>query len=85
MITYYYGQQHADLICVIIPSKKGVKLEFNRGIALEDPDKLLEGTGKISRYFPIKNGEQITSVSLRELIKAALELYKQKLAKHGKV
>src|SRR5690349_2660487 len=31
MIAYCYSQKYADLICVLIPSKKGLKLGFNRG------------------------------------------------------
>jgi hypothetical protein len=79
MIAYCYGQKYVDLICVLIPSKKGLKLGFNRGIELDDPDKLLEGTGKISRYVQIKSREQITSSSLKKLIANALNIYKQKL------
>ncbi len=50
LIAYCYGQKYAELICVIIPSKRGLKLGFNRGVDLPDPDNLLKGTGKISRY-----------------------------------
>ncbi len=79
MIAYCYGQKYIDLICVLIPSKKGLKLGFNRGVELEDPDKLLEGTGKISRYVQIKSNEQIKSSSLKKLLANALNVYKQKL------
>jgi hypothetical protein len=77
MIGYCYGQKYAELICVIIPSKKGLKLGFNRGTELQDPDKLLEGTGKISRYVVIRSDEQIRSGSLRKLIENALLVYRQ--------
>jgi hypothetical protein len=81
MIAYCYGQKYADLICVLIPSKKGSKLGFNRGIELDDPFKLLEGTGKISRYVQIKSGEQIISSPLKKLLADALNVYKQKIQK----
>jgi len=77
MIAYTYGPKYADLICVIIPSKKGLKLGFNRGAALPDPDNLLEGTGKISRYVQIKNVEQIHTPAIKNLLNHALTLYKQ--------
>jgi hypothetical protein len=79
MIAYCYGQKYVDLICVLIPSKKGLKLGFNRGIELHDPGKLLEGSGKISRYVQIKSIEQITSSALKKLLANALNIYKQKL------
>ena len=77
MIAYCYGQKYSELICVIIPSKKGLKLGFNRGTELPDPDNLLEGTGKISRYVVIKSDEQIKSKALKKLIENALTTYNQ--------
>jgi len=80
MIGYCYGQKYADLICTLIPSKKGLKLGFNRGTELPDPDKLLEGGGKISRYVVIDSTEIIQSTSLKNLFDAALKLYQQRAA-----
>src|SRR5579863_4478425 len=65
MIAYCYGQKYAELICVIIPSKKGLKLGFNRGNQLPDPGKLLEGSGKISRYIKIISENQIESAVIK--------------------
>ena len=61
MIAYNYGRKYIELVCVIIPSKKGLKLGFNRGTELPDPDNLLEGNGKISRYVVINSEKQIKS------------------------
>jgi hypothetical protein len=77
LIAYCYGQKYVELICVIIPSKKGLKLGFNRGVDLSDPDKLLEGKGKISRYVEIRSVDQITSASLKTLLTSAVTLYKE--------
>jgi hypothetical protein len=79
MIAYCYGQRYSELICVIIPSKKGLKLGFNRGTELADPSKLLEGTGKISRYVVIRSEKQIQSAALKKLIANALKLYQQRV------
>src|SRR5258708_4840344 len=78
MIGFCYGQKYSELICTIIPSKKGLKLGFNRGTELPDPDKLLRGDGKISRYVEIKSEEQIKSGAVKKLLANALILYKQK-------
>jgi len=78
MIAYCYGQKYSELICVIIPSKKGLKLGFNRGSELPDPDHLLEGTGKISRYVVIKSDQQIKSPALKKLLEHAWSVYKHK-------
>jgi hypothetical protein len=80
MIAYCYGQKYAELICVIIPSKKGLKLGFNRGTELPDPNGLLKGTGKISRYVEINSGKEIKAAGLKKLLSNALKLYKQRMA-----
>ena len=79
MIAYCYGQKYTEMICTIIPSKKGLKLSFYKGLDLPDPDKLLEGTGKISRYVEIRSVEQIKSAALRKLIQSALAAYKKRI------
>src|ERR1051326_4721095 len=81
MIAYCYGQKYSELICTIIPSKKGLKLGFNGGVELPDPDNLLKGTGKISRYVEIKSEEEINSATLKKLFSDALILYKQGITK----
>lgn len=80
MIAYTYGQKYIQMICTIIPSKKGLKLGFYRGIDLPDPDQLLEGTGKISRYVNITSEKQIKSLAIKKLIKASLADYKNRTA-----
>jgi hypothetical protein len=81
MIMYTYGQKYSELISVIIPSKKGLKLGFNRGNELLDPDGLLEGKGKISRYVVIKSDIDVRSAELKKLVLNALELYTQRKGK----
>lgn len=77
MIAYTYGPKYKDLICVLIPSRKGLKLGFNRGVDLPDPNCQLQGSGKILRYVDIKNAEQIQLDALAELIVAALIMYRE--------
>ena len=81
MVAYCYGQKYAELVCTIIPSKAGLKLGFNRGIDLPDPDHLLEGTGKISRYVVITPGVALSTAALKKLLKAALNAYKERMKK----
>lgn len=79
MIAYCYGQKYSQLICTIIPSKKGLKLGFNRGVELQDPSHILQGKGKISRYVEIVSEEQVHSNDLKKLILNGLDLYKHNL------
>ncbi|MBV9961268.1 MAG: DUF1801 domain-containing protein [Parafilimonas sp.] len=76
MVSYCYSQRYVDMVCTIIPSKKGLKLGIYKGNELPDPYHLLEGKGKISRYVNIKSAEQINSHPVKQLLKNALAAYK---------
>jgi hypothetical protein len=78
MIGYCYGPKYSELLCTLIPSKKGLKLGFNWGIELPDPEHLLEGNGKISRYVEIESEEQIRSKAIKNLLRSVLRICKQK-------
>lgn len=55
-----------------LASKRGLKLGFNRGVDLPDPDNLFKGTGKISLYVEIKSEEQIKSLFLKKLLESGI-------------
>lgn len=76
MIAYTYGQKYTEMVCTIIPSKKGLKLGFYKGMDLSGPTHLLKGNGKISRYFDIKTSDDIYSNALQELVSEAFIAYK---------
>lgn len=73
IIAYGYGPGYKDNICNILLSKNGVKLGFNRGAELPDPEKLLEGSGKVHRYVVIKTGKDIRSSALKKLLTESLK------------
>ena len=79
MIAYSYGQKYIEMVGTIVPSKKGLKLGFYKGIDLPDPESILEGAGKISRYVQIKSLEQINSVAMKNLLTHALENYRERM------
>ena len=66
---------------MLFPSKKGIKLGFYKGNELPDPDHILEGSGKISRYVEIKDEKQIESPAIKDLLKNSLTAYKQRIKK----
>jgi hypothetical protein len=51
--------------------KSHVNVGFFRGAALEDPARLLEGTGKRMRHVKLKPGSRFNSAALQELVDAA--------------
>jgi hypothetical protein len=84
MIAYCYGRRYIDMVCTIHPSKKGVKLGFYKGAELPDPDGLLQGTGKLSRYVIVDSG-RLHSVALRQLLEHALTSYRERMKEKGEL
>lgn len=78
MVAYCYGQSYKEMVCTLIPSQKGLKLGFYNGVSLPDPEKVLQGTGKISRYIEITSEKQIQSQAIQDLLKHGFEAYKER-------
>jgi hypothetical protein len=81
MIAYCYGQKYAEMICMMIPSKKGLKLSFYQGTSLPDPAHLLEGNAKLTRYIEISSGKLVRSAALKKIIRSSLAAYKTRMEK----
>ena len=71
VIGYGIGAGYSGLVCTIILSRTGVKLGIVGGAALPDPDRLLEGTGKVHRYVPIADAATLRRPGLAALVDAA--------------
>lgn len=51
--------------------KAHINVGFFRGAELPDPQRLLEGTGKVMRHVKLGPGRDVDDTALRKLIKAA--------------
>ena len=60
--------------------KSHVNVGFFRGTDLPDRDGLLQGTGRFMRHVKLKPGVQIDERALKELIHAAYDDMKQRVA-----
>jgi len=80
IIGFNYGAGYKGLICIIIPSKKGIKLGFYKGSQLPDPHQLLKGSGKVHRYVEINSRQAIHTPALSELLSRAVIAYKKRIA-----
>jgi hypothetical protein len=76
MLAFTYGSKYSEMICVLLPSQKGVKLAFPKGTELPDPEKLLGGTGKTTRYAELKSENDVELPELLELIRSAYRHYR---------
>lgn len=74
IIGFGFGQKYSDLICTLIPSKKGLKLGFYKGSELPDPKELLTGKGKIHRHINLSEDTDASTVG--DLLDHAFNAYK---------
>jgi len=59
-------------VCYIAPYSKHVNLGFLDGSALQDPDRLLEGTGKRLRHVKIQSPADADTPKLRSILREAV-------------
>ncbi|MEC5142915.1 DUF1801 domain-containing protein [Chitinophaga sp. 212800010-3] len=81
VVGYGYGTGYTQMICTIIPSKKGIKLGFYKGRELPDPGGLLSGSGKVHAYAAIRSADDLAQPALLQLLEEAVKAYKQRTKK----
>ena len=67
-----YRETSAGHICALFPLPAGVKLYFEHGASLEDPDGLLAGDMKQARYIEFRTRKDILRRSLTRLVRVAV-------------
>jgi len=82
VIGYGFGARYADMVCALMPTKAGVTLGIARATELPDPQKLLQGTGKVHRHVKIKSKSDLQAPALKNILKAA---HKATLARRAKI
>jgi len=70
-IGYSCGGGMKGQFCAIGPQQGRVNLYFSRGVDLDDPGGLLEGSGKKMRHLKIRAPEDVQAEALKRLIIAA--------------
>lgn len=71
-----YQTQKKRYVCAISPHKAHVNLHFWRGREMQDPENLLQGTGKKLMHVKIEKLGDINEDAVKALVKEALELEK---------
>ena len=67
-----YRDAQSGYFCGIFPNRKEVRLGFEHGVSLPDPDGLLTGSGRRVRYLVLRPGGEVPRDAIRELLDAAL-------------
>ena len=71
----------SEAYAYVMPRNGYVNLGFFYGASLEDPDGLLEGTGKKMRHVKIRSDEQASNAGTKVLLQRALAERKAVLGK----
>ena len=66
--AYGTEKKMSALLFAIIPHKSHVNLQFADGVDLEDPDGLVEGTGKRIRHVKFRSLADVERASARRLV-----------------
>lgn len=63
----------SDAFCMLPIYTNHLNLGFNKGTLLNDPHKLLTGTGNLIRHIPVDTAKDYRNKKVKELIKAAAD------------
>lgn len=69
----------SDAFCMIPIYTGHLNLGFHQGTLLSDPDKLLQGTGKLIRHIPVKSPDDYRNSGVEALIRTAIGLAEEEM------
>src|SRR5437660_11752502 len=72
VISYSPNERGYEGVLAIRASANGVKLYFNRGKELPDPEKLLRGSGNQTRYIHLEGASTLARPAVARLIEEAI-------------
>jgi len=67
-----YRDERAGYLCGIFPRRDSVRLLFEHGAALPDPEGLFTGGGSQTRYAEIRPGDPVPGGKIRRMLEAAV-------------
>lgn len=70
--VYSISEKLSDAFCMIPIYTNHLNLGFNKGTLINDPDTLLQGTGKLIRHIPIERVSDYRNDKVKALIKVAV-------------
>lgn len=76
MLAFTYGSGYKDMICVLIPGQKSLRVGFPSGYLLQDHLQLLVGEGKKSRSLLITKWQKRDRRYFSELLEQAHVIYR---------
>ena len=84
VISYSPNERGYEGVLAIRASANGVKLYFNRGKELPDPEKLLQGSGKQTRSIDVEGASTLARPEVARLIEEAIARNRVPFARAGR-
>jgi Domain of unknown function (DU1801) len=75
----------SDAFCMLPIYTNHLNLGFNKGTLINDPYKLLKGTGNLIRHIPIDNSADYRNKKIKDLIRSAADFAIKDMDKPTKV
>ena len=84
VISHSPNERGYEGVLAIRASADGVKLYFNRGKGLPDPEKLLRGSGNQTRWIPMEGASTLARPAVARLIDEAIARNRVPFARTGR-
>lgn len=84
VISYSPNERGYEGVLALRASADGVKLFFNRGKELPDPEKLLQGSGNQTRSIPLEKASTVARPEVARLIDEAIARNRAPFARAGR-
>ena len=72
--VFSISEKLQDAYCMIPIYTNHLNLGFNKGTLIEDPHRLLTGTGNLIRHIPVQTPEDYRNNKVKKLVQSAIEL-----------
>ncbi len=73
-VWFGFSGKMKDMFCYITTHEKHVNLGFPQGARLPDPNRVLEGEGKLMRHIKFADERELERPFVRRYIQAAMDL-----------
>lgn len=83
--VYSVSDKLGDSYCMINSYTNHMNLGFNKGTLLDDPNQLLEGTGKLIRHLPVYAPNDYRNDAVKKLLNQAYNNELNDLPSKGKI
>lgn len=71
--VFSISEKLSDAFCMLPIYTNHLNLGFNKGTLLNDPHKLLTGTGNLIRHIPVDTEKDYRNKKVKDLIKTAID------------